>query len=68
MGKFDDAEKYYHRLLNGFPPAHPGITDCYHNVSEIALEKGNYNSRLEWYHKSLDIKLKTLQPNHSDLA
>ncbi|CAF1030410.1 unnamed protein product [Rotaria sordida] len=68
MGKYNDAEKYFHRLLNELPHDHNGIADCYHNLGEIALEKGDYDVSLEWYYKSLEIKMRTLTSHHPDIA
>ena len=68
MGKFDDAEKYFHRLLDQLPKDHPGIRDCYHNLGEIEAEKGDYDASLQWYYKSLDLKEKHLEGDHPDLA
>jgi tetratricopeptide (TPR) repeat protein len=68
MGKFDDAEKYFCRLLSELPNDHEGIADCYHNLGEITMEKGDYDSSLEWHQKSLEIKLRTLKTNDPDLA
>ncbi|CAF2942188.1 unnamed protein product [Rotaria sp. Silwood2] len=68
MGKYDDAEKYFRRLLNELPHGHDGIAHCYHNLGEIALEKGNYDASLEWFYKSLEIKMQTLPSHHPDLA
>ncbi|CAF1556036.1 unnamed protein product [Rotaria sp. Silwood1] len=68
MGKYNDAEKYFRRLLNELPHDHNGIADCYHNLGEIALEKGDYDVSLEWFYKSLEIKLQKLVSHHPDLA
>ena len=68
MGNFDDAEKYFHRLLNELPKDHYGIAHCYHNLGHIALEKEDYQSSLQYFEKALQIKLKSLPSDHSDLA
>ncbi|CAF2520398.1 unnamed protein product [Rotaria sp. Silwood2] len=68
MGKYDDAERYFHRLLNELPHDDDGIAHCYHNLGEIALEKGDYEVSLEWFYKSLEIKMQTLELHHPDLA
>ncbi|CAF3773040.1 unnamed protein product [Rotaria sp. Silwood1] len=68
MGKYNDAEKYFRRLLNELPHDHNGIADCYHNLGEIALEKGDYDVSLEWFYKSLEIKLQKLVSHYPDLA
>ena len=68
MGNFDDAEKYFHRLLNELPHDQYGIAHCYHNLGHIALEKEDYQSSLRYFEKSLQIKLRSLQSDHPDLA
>ena len=55
MGKFVEAEKYYHRLLNDQFCDKQVIRSCYHAFGSIALEKGDYESSLEWNHKLLQI-------------
>ncbi|UJR19735.1 hypothetical protein I4U23_022869 [Adineta vaga] len=68
MGKFDDANKYYHRLLNELPNDHADIEICYHALGRVAHEKGDYDSSLEWHEKSLAIMQQTLKSNHPDIA
>jgi tetratricopeptide (TPR) repeat protein len=67
MGKYDEAQKYFQRLLNELPPQHQGIADCYHNLGHIAVEKGDYELSLQLYYKSLGIKLRTLKSDHPDI-
>ncbi|CAF3145623.1 unnamed protein product [Rotaria sp. Silwood2] len=68
MGKFDEAEKYYLRLLNHLSPDDPDIARCYHGLGNITDEKGDYDSSLEWHKKSLDLRLKALKSDHPHLA
>ena len=68
MGKFDDAEKYFLRVLNELPSDHENIAQCYHSLGSIARDKGNFDSSLEWHYKSLDIKIKTLKSDDPSLA
>ena len=68
MGNFNDAEKYYHRLLNQLPADDYGIAHCYHNLGQIALEKEDYQSSLQYFQKSLEIKLQSLKSDHPDLG
>ena len=68
MGRYDEAEKYFQRLLNELPSDHWGIADCYHNLGEIEMERGDYRSSLIWHKKSLDLRRKRLKPNDPDLA
>ncbi|CAF1452259.1 unnamed protein product [Rotaria sordida] len=68
MGKFDEAEKYYLRLLDHLSPNDPDIARCYHGLGNITDEKGDYDSSLQWHQKSLDIRIKTLKSDHPHLA
>ncbi|UJR29624.1 hypothetical protein I4U23_017172 [Adineta vaga] len=64
MGKFDDADKYYHRLLNELSPDdHQNIATCYHVLGIVAFDRGDYELSLEWYHKSLELKIRTFGLN-----
>ena len=47
MGKFDEAEKYYHRLLYYLSPNHHHIARCYHSLGNVTNGKGNYESSLQ---------------------
>ena len=53
MGKFDDAETYYHWYLSELPPHHRKIADCYQSLGQVAHDKGDYQTSLDWYHKAL---------------
>ncbi|CAF1277467.1 unnamed protein product [Rotaria sordida] len=68
MGKFDDAEKYYRRMLNELPYDHEDIAICYYTLGLVASAKGKFDSSLEWHHKSLEIKIRKLGLNHPSLA
>jgi tetratricopeptide (TPR) repeat protein len=63
MGKWDDAEKYYHRLLNKLPDNHINKANCCHGLGSVAREKGDYESSLKWHNKSLEIKIRILEPD-----
>jgi tetratricopeptide (TPR) repeat protein len=64
MGKYDLAEKYFHRLLSDLPNDHHDISRCYHALGILALIKDNYELSLQWHNKSLKI----LKSNDSRLA
>ncbi len=64
MGKYDLAEKYFHRLLADLPNDHEDIFRCYHALGVIALIKNNYDLSLQWHEKSL----KNFKLNPSQLA
>ncbi|CAF0920693.1 unnamed protein product [Adineta steineri] len=58
MGKYDLAEKYFHRLINELPNDHDDISRCYHALGVLALLKDNYDVSLNWHEKSIE-KLKS---------
>ena len=64
MGKFDDAEKYFSRLLKELPENHEDISKCYHSLGLLSFLKTNYDQSLSWYHKLINI----LKANNSNLA
>ena len=64
MGKYDLAEKIYHRLLSELPPNDPSLADLYWNLGVVTLDKGAYDSSLEWYKKSLMIHEKKGSSNY----
>lgn len=68
MGKFDEAEKYYLRLLHHLSSDDPDIARCYHGLGNVTDEKGDYDSSLEWHQKSLDLRKKSLKEDHPHLA
>ena len=68
MGKFDEAEKYYRRLLNELPSDHGDIVRCYWGLGDVTDEKGDYDLSLSWHHKSLEIKIRTLKSDDPSIA
>lgn len=60
-GKYDSAEKYFHRLLNELSEDHPDRSKCYHALGVLALIKNDYNASLMWHNKSLKL-LKSNDP------
>lgn len=68
MGKFNEAEKYFHRLLCSLPNSHLNVADCYHGLGQIDTRKGKYESSLEWLQKALQIRVENLSFNHDDIA
>ena len=55
MGKYDLAEKIYHRSLAELPPNDPSRGDLYCDLGIVTSDKGAYDSSLEWFQKSLVI-------------
>ncbi|CAF0984642.1 unnamed protein product [Rotaria sordida] len=68
MGKLDNAEKYYHYILNQLPKDHEDITRCYHALGEVTQKKGDYNSSLKWYNKSLENDTQTMKIDDANIA
>ncbi|CAF1404610.1 unnamed protein product [Adineta ricciae] len=68
MGRFDEAEKYYFRLLKHLSADNPNIARCYHGLGNIADEKDDYDASLEWHQKSLQIRTAVLRADHPHLA
>ncbi len=68
MGKVDEAEKYFHRLLNELPEDHVDVAGCLHNVGMATEAKGDYDSSLKYYQKSLEIMIRTLGLDHHHVA
>ena len=68
MGKLDDAEKYFHRYLNQLPDDDPDISACYHALGIVTDIKGDYDSSLKWYNKSLEIFIQTLKSDDPNIG
>ncbi|CAF1200306.1 unnamed protein product [Adineta steineri] len=68
MAYFDDAEKYYHRLLKDLSSDDKDICNCYHALGKVTCEKGNYDASLIWLYKSLEIMKQKLKKNHSQIG
>jgi tetratricopeptide (TPR) repeat protein len=68
MGKFDEAENYYRRLLDSLPTDSQELGRCYHALGIIAYEKGEYESSLNWHESALRLKLRSLKSDDPHLA
>ncbi|CAF1398030.1 unnamed protein product [Adineta ricciae] len=68
MGKVDDAEKCYQRLLQDSTYDQDIISRTYHHLGRIGEMKGDYDNSLEWLNKSLEIKLKIMKANDPSIA
>lgn len=58
MGKFDDAERYFQRLLSELPSTDHRIADIYHNLGEVTSEKGDFDVSVNYFRKSIEMKQK----------
>ena len=68
MGKFDDVERYYCRLLKELPSDHQDTAGCYWGLGIVAFNKGQYDSSLKYHRRALNIFQQTLQPNNRHLG
>ena len=59
MGKYDLAEKMYRRLLDELSSNDPSLSDLYYSLGILTKDKGEYDSSLQWFNKSLEIKMQT---------
>ncbi|CAF4960035.1 unnamed protein product [Rotaria socialis] len=68
MGKFDLAGKYYRRWLNELPSNDPSLCALYQRLGRVADAKGEYDTSLEWYQKSLEIDMRTRPSDHVNIG
>ena len=68
FNRLNDAEKCYHHLIGHLPDEHQTIPKCYHALGNLASDRHDFNTSLEWHEKSLDIKKKTLSETDPSLA
>jgi len=68
MGKYDLAEKIYHRLLAELPSNDPSLGDLYYNLGMVTLDKAACDSSLEWFQKSLVIHEKKGSSNYRNIG
>lgn len=68
MGKFEDAENYYRRLLASLPKDSQDLGRCYHALGIIAYEKADYERSLRLHKNALKIKLRSVKSDDPYLA
>jgi tetratricopeptide (TPR) repeat protein len=68
MGKLNDAEKYYRYFLNELSYNDSNMAHCYHALGLVADAKGDYESSLSWYNKSLEMFIRTLKSDDPNIA
>ncbi|CAF2718673.1 unnamed protein product [Rotaria sp. Silwood2] len=67
LGENDKAEQLYRMLLNQASDE-TAKAAYYNNLGMLRNDQGKHNEALVLYQKALDIKEKSLSPNHSDFA
>ena len=55
MGKYNQAEKYFFRLLNELPKDDPLMSYCYRALGNVADDRGDYETSLKWHFKAIDL-------------
>ncbi|CAF1243350.1 unnamed protein product, partial [Rotaria sordida] len=68
MGKYDLAEKFFHRLSNELPSNDSSLSDLYYSLGLIMKDKSDYDSSLQWLHKSLEIKMHTNPSDYINIS
>jgi len=68
MGKYDLAEKIYHRLLSKLLPNDPSISGLYWDLGIVTSNKSAYDSSLEWFQKSLVIEEQEGSSNYVNIG
>ncbi|CAF2558232.1 unnamed protein product [Rotaria sp. Silwood2] len=68
MGCSSTAEKYFHRYLSSLGNEDIYLSTYYYNLAVVANNKGDYHLSLDLHLKSLQIRIRTLEPNHLNLA
>ncbi|CAF3527703.1 unnamed protein product [Rotaria sordida] len=63
----DRGEKYIDSYANKLPNDDPDRLRCYDALGSLDLLTGNFESSLNWFKKSFDIKKEKLQPNDPNL-
>jgi tetratricopeptide (TPR) repeat protein len=68
MNKYDDAAKYYRRLLTEFSNDYKQTGLCCYHLGRVHSAKGNYEDSMKWYKKSLEIMMETMDAVDSNIA
>ncbi|CAF1404965.1 unnamed protein product [Adineta steineri] len=61
MGKFNDSEIYFRLYLKQLMDENENPSSCYFALGKVTYMKGDYESSLMWYNKSLKIFIQTLE-------
>ncbi|CAF2356730.1 unnamed protein product [Rotaria sp. Silwood2] len=68
MKKFDEAEKYYNRLLEEMPNDQHSKICCYQGFGAMAMEKKDYDSSIQYYQQALNMKKSILRSEDPEIA
>jgi tetratricopeptide (TPR) repeat protein len=68
MGKYDQAEKAYRRLLNELPANDSSLVHLYRSLGILYRTKGEYDSSLQWFHKALNIQTQRYSSNYTEIG
>ncbi|CAF0966014.1 unnamed protein product [Rotaria magnacalcarata] len=68
MEKFNLSEKYYLRRLKELPSNNRSLGELYQRLGMVANAKGNYDTSLDWYQKSLEILVSTHPSDHVEIG
>lgn len=68
MNKFDEAEKYYRRLLKEFANDSNQTSLCYYHIGRVYSGRGKYKHGILWYEKSLKTATKCQDTDKSNIA
>jgi tetratricopeptide (TPR) repeat protein len=67
MGRFDKSQEVYEALL-GQTTDEGEKAPIYHQIAYVKDNQGEYKEAIKFYEKTLEIKQKTLPPNHLSFA
>ncbi|CAF1538206.1 unnamed protein product [Adineta ricciae] len=68
MGKLDEAEHYFLRLLKELPKDHEDVHRCCFLLGIVLTKKGDYDSSLHWHHRALEVREQLGKGNELDQA
>ncbi|CAF2022661.1 unnamed protein product [Rotaria magnacalcarata] len=68
MGKFNEAERYFRRLLRGVSLSQGDTAGCCYGLGEVLRNVGDYERSIEWYQNALEIRLQLLPFSHEHIG
>ena len=67
-GRYDQADQFYHRMIEELPSDHELVLNCYQGFGFIAAAKGDLSDAFHWQNKSLEAAQRHLQPDNYRLG